>query len=246
MWKGDKGAVWSSKQQGTQEAGLEGTLEHFWRELLGAAGISWGTELWGKWVGKKNWKAIGNEQVPHPSTFQERLQERFIFFYKHLLWWMGTSPEYNTGVKTGLTLMSCGLYQNLCLYLSVPSTYTHPRKLPECGGWGFILPRRFCSQLVSSENKTKQNKTKLCLFVHLLETNASWWVPAPDCLVDAHCLIGIFGWVICDRPRVYNGQGILGSEAVYLHFSLTSKSYAPWVSYLTSVPQFPIRNFCFP
>ena len=160
MWKGDKRAAWSGKQQGTQEAGLEGTLEHFWRELLGAAGISWGTELWGKWVGKKNWKAIVNEQVPHPSTFRERLQQRFLFFYKHLLWWMGTSPEYNTRVKTGLTLMSWGLYQNLRLYLSVPSTYTQTRKLPECRGWGFILPRRFCSQLVSSENKTKQNKTK--------------------------------------------------------------------------------------
>lgn len=194
MWKGDKRAVRSGKQQGTQEAGLEGTLEHFWRELLGAAGISWGTELWGKWVGKKNWKAIVNEQVPHPSTFRERLQQRFIFFYKHLLWWMGTSPEYNTRVKTGLTLMSWGLYQNLRLYLSVPSTYTHPRKLPECRGWGFILPRRFCSQLVSSENETKQKSAYLFTFWRQMLPDESQLLTALWMLTVWHFWVSHLWW----------------------------------------------------
>lgn len=43
----------------------EGTLEWLWGVCLGTAGVSRDVGLWGK-QGKDVWKAVGNEQIPHP------------------------------------------------------------------------------------------------------------------------------------------------------------------------------------
>lgn len=42
------------EEQSQGRLGLEGVGEPFFGELLGTAGISWGVELWGKWLREKN------------------------------------------------------------------------------------------------------------------------------------------------------------------------------------------------
>lgn len=161
-------------------------------------------------------------------------------------WWMGISPENNTHVKTGLTLMNWCLYWNLCMHSHPPRS---TRMLQEASPVQSLGPIFI--------HVTQEALLWLVSLAKSADLSMSWRHMPPDesKLLSALwvvCLISVFGQVTCDGPRMHDGpgvrdgQGALGSEAVDLYFSFAPNNHATWAGYLTSLClSFLIKKCCF-
>lgn len=104
-----------------------------------------------------------------------------------------------------------------CLYLSTPSIYINPRKLPEMQGLAvmFFFFLNFTHEALLLNGFFSET----WWFVHVLEAKASGWGQAPERLVDCPSDWHFQASHLWQTKNV-RCTGRMGPKAVHLHFCL--------------------------